>query len=127
MRPGRGCITTTRSPRNTASSTSWFVLQPRTRQRVQGAQRFIQQQHRRILHQHPRKQRALHLTARERIHAASGGIRQPHRLQRIHATVKFFAAIPAPSADSAPRPHRHQVQHRHGERPVQFSRLRQPG
>ncbi|MNV64618.1 hypothetical protein D3C71_1572690 [compost metagenome] len=88
---------------------------------------LVQQQHRRVLHQHPRKQRALHLPARQGVHAAPGGIRQAYRFQRMHAAFKFVVAKTAPRAHPSPGAHDHQIQHRDRKRSVQFGRLRQPG
>ena len=93
---------------------------------VHGCKGLVQQQHRCVLHQHAREQRALHLAAGQGIQAAARLGGQAHGLQRLHAAVEFLATVAAPGADPPPGAHRHQLQHRHGKTAIQLGGLRQP-
>ena len=71
---------------------------------VHGCKGLVQQQHRCVLHQHAREQRALHLAAGQGIQAAARLGGQAHGLQRLHAAVEFLATVAAPGADRRQAP-----------------------
>ena len=94
---------------------------------IDGAERLVEQDERRVLQQQPREQHALELAARQRADRTLGEIDQPDRGQRAGDLVVAARIEAAPGADLAPQPHRHAVEHRDREAAVDLDLLRQIG
>ena len=117
-RPGRGVMTTIRSARRTASGTlcvTRITVRGRSsqsacssasnvsrRQRVERAERLVQQQHRRVADQGPGQRRRAAPSRRTARAAAGRRLRQPDPRQRLAGALRrSSAATPAEPSGSA--------------------------
>jgi hypothetical protein len=90
---------------------------------VDGAERLVEQNDRRILQQQPREEHALELPARQRTDRAIAKILEADCGERLGDMRLARAIESAPGADLAPQSHRHAVEHGDGKAAVYLDLL----
>src|SRR5262249_34036315 len=93
--------------------------------RIDGAERLIEQDDGCVLQQEPREQHALELAARQRPDRAIAEVLKADRCERARDMRLAGTCEAAPSADLAPKSHRHAVEHGNGEAAVDLDLLRE--